>query len=127
MERLEDAYFYDPQDFGTDFTENATFAHIETRKQINCNGSTRPRTRLPHVPRFIILLARAGVVTGWEFVSIGGDDVTLSVFDPSGGSLTVVNSTVVTSPADRPEAVSLLCFGADGFAVQPGESDSRNE
>ena len=75
----------------------------------------------------IILLACAGVVTGWEFVSIGGDDVTLSVFDPSGGTLTVVNSTVVTSPADRPEAVSLLCFGADGFAVQPGESDSRNE
>ena len=44
VERLEDAYFYDPADYGTTFDFNSTYMHVEINKRINCNGQSRDVT-----------------------------------------------------------------------------------
>ena len=44
VERLEDAYFYDPADYGTTFDFNSTYMHVEINKRINCNGQSHDVT-----------------------------------------------------------------------------------
>ena len=62
-----------------------------------------------------------GRVYGWEFVSLAGDDVQLAVFDGSGGNLELVGRTEVTSPAQAPDRVTMVCEETP-FAVAPGAS-----